>query len=159
MAYDPNLPANNSPIVSAELRNQFTGLKAIMDAGNVPVGCVLAYLKSFTGVPALPGSWVECNGQVLSDAASPLNGQTIPNLNGSGVGGIKRFLRGATASGATGGADSHSHGLDNLGNNPVTVSAGAGSQVVSADEASNTTTNADSSLPSHYEVVWVMRVK
>ena len=32
MAYDPNLPANNSPIVSAELRAQFAGLKALIDA-------------------------------------------------------------------------------------------------------------------------------
>jgi hypothetical protein len=32
MAYDPTLPANNSPIVSAELRSQFAGLKALIDA-------------------------------------------------------------------------------------------------------------------------------
>jgi hypothetical protein len=32
MSYDPTLPANNSEIVSAELRNQFNGLKAFIDA-------------------------------------------------------------------------------------------------------------------------------
>ena len=32
MPFDPTLPANNSPIVSAELRNQFNGLKTLMDA-------------------------------------------------------------------------------------------------------------------------------
>lgn len=31
MAYDPTLPVNNSQISSSELRNQFTGLKALMD--------------------------------------------------------------------------------------------------------------------------------
>jgi hypothetical protein len=31
MAYDPTLPANNSPIVSAELRNQLAGLKDLID--------------------------------------------------------------------------------------------------------------------------------
>ena len=31
MAYDPTKPANGSPIVSAELRNQFTALKALVD--------------------------------------------------------------------------------------------------------------------------------
>jgi len=31
MPYDPTLPANNSPIVSAELRNQFAGLKELID--------------------------------------------------------------------------------------------------------------------------------
>jgi hypothetical protein len=32
MAFNPTLPANNSPIVSAELRNQFNGLKSLIDA-------------------------------------------------------------------------------------------------------------------------------
>jgi hypothetical protein len=36
MAFDPNLPANNSQVSSAELRSQFTGLKALIDA--VPAG-------------------------------------------------------------------------------------------------------------------------
>ena len=31
MPYDPTKPANNSPIVSAELRNQFAGLKTLTD--------------------------------------------------------------------------------------------------------------------------------
>ena len=31
MPYDPTLPANNAPIVSAELRNQFAGLKTLID--------------------------------------------------------------------------------------------------------------------------------
>jgi hypothetical protein len=36
MAFDPNLPRNNSPVSSAELRGQFTSLKALIDA--VPAG-------------------------------------------------------------------------------------------------------------------------
>ena len=32
MAYDPTTPANGSPIVSAELRSQFVGLKTLIDA-------------------------------------------------------------------------------------------------------------------------------
>ena len=32
MAYNANLPANNSPVSSSELRSQFTGLKALIDA-------------------------------------------------------------------------------------------------------------------------------
>jgi hypothetical protein len=32
MAYDPTKPANGAPIVSAELRGQFAGLKALIDA-------------------------------------------------------------------------------------------------------------------------------
>ena len=32
MAYDPTKPVNGAPIVSAELRNQFAGLKDLLDA-------------------------------------------------------------------------------------------------------------------------------
>ena len=32
MAYDPNLPASHSPIVSAEFRVHFNALKALIDA-------------------------------------------------------------------------------------------------------------------------------
>ena len=32
MPFDPTLPVNNSPIVSVELRNQFAGLKTLIDA-------------------------------------------------------------------------------------------------------------------------------
>src|SRR6266851_1050204 len=41
MAYDPSLPANNSPIVSAELRNQFAGLKALIDAQQAQINAIL----------------------------------------------------------------------------------------------------------------------
>lgn len=53
--------------------------------GMVPVGTILDWCKSFTNTPALDNHFVECNGQVLSDAESIYNGQTIPNLNGSGA--------------------------------------------------------------------------
>jgi hypothetical protein len=32
MAYDPTKPANGAPIISAELRDQFAGLKTLIDA-------------------------------------------------------------------------------------------------------------------------------
>jgi len=74
----------------------------------VPIGTVLPWLKSYTNTPAIPDEFVECNGQVLDDAASVYNGQTIPNLNGN-----NNFVRGAATSGGTGGAStnnlSHAH--------------------------------------------------
>ena len=54
-----------------------------------------------------------CNGQVLMDSSSPLNGKTIPNLNGASSG-TQRFLRGCTTSGGTGGADTCTIGVANL---------------------------------------------
>ena len=73
----------------------------------MPIGTILAWHKSFAGVPALPYKFVECNGQILSDPESSLDGQVIPNLNGyeSGAnspgldGKYQMFLRGNTISG------------------------------------------------------------
>ena len=146
MSFNPNLPANNSPIVSAELRNQFNGLKALIDDA-APIGCLKAWLKNFPGVPALPASWAECSGQVVNDPQSPLNGQTLPDLNGE-----QRFLRGAGVSGGTGGSDNHTHGISTQAVNGVTLGG---------DSYSAPTSNTDPAptLPSYYEVVWVMKVK
>jgi hypothetical protein len=119
--------------------------------GVVPVGAVTAWLKSFPNTPALPADFVECNGQTLSDPESVYDGQTIPDLNGSG--GTKRFLRGASASGAAGGSDTntHNHGL----------TSHRSAQGIGIDVQGNyTCNNSDISiLPSYYEVVWIMRIK
>jgi hypothetical protein len=113
------------------------------------IGTVKAYLKDFTGIPSnnMTAFWVECAGQSLSDAESPLNGQTIPDLNAD-AGADQRFLRGNTASGGTGGADSHSHGIS------TGSSLGCSGQYQPAGS-----TGGASSLPPYYEVVWIMKVK
>jgi microcystin-dependent protein len=137
--------------------------------GMVPVGCMIAYLKSFPNTPALPSNFVECNGQVLSDADSPYNGQTIPDLNGSG--GIQRFLRGSTTSGTTGGEDthvltatempSHSHSY----NMPAgSETHGTGGQSMYYTYSGTSTGNAGGdqaheNRPPYYEVVWIIRIK
>ena len=36
MPFDPTKPTNNSPILSAELRGQFTGLKSLIDTKATP---------------------------------------------------------------------------------------------------------------------------
>ena len=69
MSFNPNKPAAHTPVDADELRGQFNGLKSLIDGGSAPVGCVLAYLKSFPNAPALPPAWAECNGQVLNDVA------------------------------------------------------------------------------------------
>ena len=135
-----------------------------------PIGAVISWLKSLAGVPAtLPLGWVECNGQVLSDSDSPLNGITIPDLNASS--GTARFLRGATTSGGTGGAETHSHSHTHsfsATSGAASTSNGAGGSGTAAPEPSHTHdisgttgTNATtaSSLPSYYSVVWIIRVK
>ncbi|MBS1614400.1 MAG: hypothetical protein JST49_16385 [Bacteroidetes bacterium] len=70
-----------------------------------PIGSIMAWHKNGANMPALPDGWVECNGQTLSDAASPLNGTAMPNLNGTftteagGTSSAGRFLRGGATSG------------------------------------------------------------
>lgn len=145
----------NGDTIDADVTNADNAfLNALM-----PVGAVIPWLKSYTNTPALGTSWVECNGQVLSDVASVFNGQTIPDLNGNG--GTKRFLRGSATSGTTGGSDTQTHthtvsltGTYKQGSNNGTTELQA--------EATTFTTSAPSdtaNLPSYYEVVFIMRVK
>lgn len=120
-----------------------------------PIGSVIAWLKSLgiTHTPALPNGWVECNGQVLSDAGSPYNGDTIPNLNASG-GGTKRFLRGSTTSGTTGGSDTVSG--DTNANTSVRNCTDTGFSVA---QGNHTHVVSIAYVPSYYEVVWIMKIK
>ncbi len=139
--------------MSAELRNQFNGLKAIIDT-LVPVGSIMAWHKNFLNTPPLPGVWAECNGQAINDPDSPYSGLNIPDLNGA-QGGVPVFLRGANASGGTGGTETHSHAL------PLNINGGtaaAGSDVTVFPPGTHTSDPA-SSIPPYYEVVWVMRVR
>lgn len=118
----------------------------------VPIGCILAWAKSITGVPALPDSFVECSGQVLSDAESLLDGQTMPDLNGATT---KRFLRGSTTSGTTGGSETHAHSH----NHQLVSSGDVGFSLSGGSRTTTTDATAASTLPSYYEVVWIIRIK
>lgn len=152
--FDPTKPADHSPLDAGEMRGQLTGLKSILDDGSAPLGCVLAWLKSFPNTPALPGTWAECNGQAINDAQSPFHGLSVPDLNGA-QGGVPAFLRGSNVSGGTGGSETHSHGLG-LNINGGTVQQGAD---VAVFPPGNYASDPASSLPTYHEVVWVMRVK
>jgi hypothetical protein len=115
---------------------------------DVPIGTVVAWVRDLPSPSpdlTLPSGWVLCSGQVLADSASPLNGRTIPNLNGNNL-----FLRGDTASGGTGGSDSHDHG-------GYSDDTAAGSDYQSTSYYSQTSNV--SNLPPYYEVLWVMRVR
>jgi hypothetical protein len=113
--------------------------------GIVPIGAVVAWCKSLVGVPAaLLPNWVECNGQVLADLDSPLNGQTIPDLNTNAY-----FLRGLATSGTTGGASGHTHNLNSTGNERADGTLAYW----------RSTTASGSTIPPFYSVVWIMRIK
>ena len=112
--------------------------------GDTPIGGIVAWAKTLLGVPNLAEGWVECDGAVLVDALSPLNGQTIPDLNGG------EFLRGDATSGGTGGATTHNHNTSD-----VATDEGGGGDPHALVE----TISAANHLPPYYNVVWIMRVR
>jgi len=174
--FDPNIPAPNTRLRSAEMRGQFTALKALIDAipagtpgpqgpagptgpagavgapgpsiGAVPVGSLSMWLQDYPGTPALPAEFAICDGHLLNDSASPYDGMALPDLRGL-------FLRGAASSGGTGGSDSHTHDVELTGISAGDPGASGGSPV----PWGNYPTTAASSLPPYYEVVYVMRVR
>ena len=109
--------------------------------GIVPIGGVVSWVPELfdTRPPLLP-NFVECNGQVLSDGDSPLDGKTIPDLNGD-----NRFMRGNATSGTTGGSATHSH------------PQGGGNEFDNG--AKKGFAGTFSTLPPYYNVVWIMRIK
>lgn len=115
--------------------------------GVVPVGAVVSWLSSFPNRPALPDAFVACNGQVLADAESVFDGETIPNLNG--VAGTQRFLRGSATSGTTGGSETHNH---------TPTAANSGLDAPGAPAVFSAIADANH-LPHYYEVTWIMRIK
>ena len=147
MPFDPDIPQENTDLDAAQMRAQLIALKALIDAA-APIGSMQAWLKNFPGVPPLSDGWVECNGQVLNDPASPMNGQALPNPNGQ-----QRFLRGAASSGGTGGAGTHSHTFTGITDvrNDSQGAFGFGTNTPVTDDAS--------SLPDYYEVVWIVKVR
>lgn len=142
----------------------------------VPIGGVIAWVNHLTGTPSLPAGWVECNGGTISDSESPINGQSIPNLNnvptgtfGTPSGGY--YLRGTT--GTTGGTQADRS--PNLEINQSSTSQGVGSGTVSNDGATQNFSGWlnnyywDDSFrwrfvggevrPVTYTVRWIMRIK
>jgi len=141
----------------------------------VPVGTIFPWAKNIAGVPALPTGWMECNGDPISNADSPMDGENTPNLNG----GTYRMLRGESTSGGTGGADTHNHqwlenggagGGDSTFDSAGTGAAFATGNYIAAgvtltnDTGNQTKNNSDtytaneSTLPAHYDVVWIIRI-
>jgi len=124
----------------------------------VPIGTVIPWAKTITGTPALSTYWAECNGQTISDAESPFNGQALPNLNGN-----NNFLRGATTSGGTGGATTHVHAIS--GNTSAAVNANTAGYLNNIAPLSTHLHSytgafaAGNNLPTYFNVVYIIRIK
>ena len=105
------LPADTQTIDAADVTTDLTGLineynlnigNSKIDAAAAIVSSKLADGNAFTPVggivmywstgAAAPSNWVYCDGSVISDVASTLNGKTTPNIMGS------KFVRGVANS-------------------------------------------------------------
>ena len=129
----------------------------------VPIGGIIHWAKTLSGVPqTLSDGWVECDGSVVSDGDSPLDGVTIPDLNGD-----NRFLRSNSTSGGTGGADTidieHNHtgttGASSLPTGGTNTHGSGVAQHTHTFTSGDSLSDAQSILPTYYEVVMIMRIK
>lgn len=87
------------------------GIYALLDhthpVAEVPIGTVIDWWRPDASWP-VPEGFKICDGSVVDDADSPLDGETLPNLN-------DRFIRGVTNPsniGTSGGIETHSHTVD-----------------------------------------------
>ena len=148
-----------------------TAVADLTSGQRVPIGCILAWWKSNAKTPSIPSGFVECNGQVLNDAESVFDGETMPSLNTT-----NRFLRGNTASGATGGSSTHTLVTNEMPAHTHTISgrmyngsyfglaAGADLSLwTSFNDNPNTGSTgggaAHENKPPYYNIVWIMRIK
>jgi hypothetical protein len=150
----------------------------------VPVGGIIAWHSDLFSkatiptIPILPGNYVKCDGQVLNDPESVLNGAPIPNLNGVASGaGITNitgkpgvYLRGSSTSGS--GSDDQMQGhIHNTGISYSTNGAGgsavntlqfSGTQSTGgpiSDGANGNPRTGTETKPVTMTVIWIMRIK
>ncbi len=170
-------------ISAAQINNNFQELRGDIDTVSTdletarsnllaPVGSIVAWHKHVQGGGlTIPGGWVECNGGTVNDPDSPIQGATIPNLNGAasynspGFGSAERlFLRGGTTSGA--GEDdmfeSHTHTYDSESESGGWGGTNDGARHVTENRIGGVSTGAtggSETRPKNMSVVWIMRVK
>lgn len=118
-----------------------------------PIGSIFAWAKSI-GSLTLPDGFMECDGSTISDSESPLDGQTLPDLNGG-----NRFLRGHDTNNNTGGSTTHFHTVDTGGVVSDSSSGGSSNGEGQLYAGESYPTDASSHIPPYYDVVWVMRTK
>ena len=75
MPFDPTLPVNNSLVASSELRNQFTGLKSIIDNNANTASTDL--INAIAGTAVNPA--VNVLGQSISNPPTQAQVQAIQN--------------------------------------------------------------------------------
>lgn len=163
-------------VSAAQINHNFQRLQSdlttIKNDTQAPVGSIVGWHKNVQGPAlAIPAGWVECNGGTVNDPDSPIDGSTIPNLNGDpgggnspGLGSAQRmFLRGGTSSG-TGESDTfaaHTHGYESESWHLGWGGNNSSAKHVTEQRAGKNTAPAGGgeTRPKNMSVVWIMRIK
>ena len=107
------------------------------------VGTMKAWHESSASMPSnmLTAFWLKADGSAISDAESPINGDTLPDPNNQNY-----FVRGNTTSGGTGGS--------------LTTDAGAtGSSSLAGGDSLATRTHTHIYNPPFLDMVWIVKIK
>lgn len=118
-------------------------IQFVPEATNVPIKGIIPYLQDFDAHSTIPAGWWPCDGSVIVDASSPLNGKTAPAMNGNSET-TKLFLRGSTTSGTIGGNDNFD---------------GASSNRYSTGTDGDLIPKGTPLVPKYYEVVFIIRIR
>jgi len=156
-------------IVHNEDDNEFAIIETVVDLNTLTLVSDLnagtADVDTFNGAtgvnyaiyatPELPDNWLECNGQSVSDADSPFNGTTLPNMNGTSDT-TKAFIRGVIGSTDLTVTDStHTHSVVVASESKTCGSGSPGN--VGRDDTYYT--GSSRAIPPYAEMVWIIRVK
>ena len=99
--------------VSTHATTDHTGIPGV--GSGVPIGTVVDWWRATTATP-VPTGFAIADGSVVADAASPFNGQALPNLHDQMIRGISAgqvaTYGGDSGPPPTGGADTHGHGVN-----------------------------------------------
>lgn len=140
----------------------------------MPIGSIIAWHKNGAEGLTLPDGWVECNGQAISDADSPFNGSTAPDLNSQVYAGNRgRYLRGGNTSGSFNGStyqtdNGGKYSIPNANSGSNQYYGGAGVEIYNALDATvsgrNALTKYRQGSVTRFQVtamtvVWIMRTK
>ena len=80
----------NTPDHRLEVNGNMEVTEELTDGGNItaanfivaPIGSIIAFHPNITSPPLeVPEGWMACDGNVVNDPDSPLNGLTLPDLN------------------------------------------------------------------------------
>ncbi|MGJ8665003.1 MAG: hypothetical protein ACSHW7_01435 [Patiriisocius sp.] len=148
------------------------------ELGKVPVGAIVAWHGSLSNVGPLSSEWKLCNGAVINDPESPLDGQLTPNLNGAlltstGLIVRGRFLRGGASSGmlevdsvnritnitnSTGQTNTQNISIPTSGQS-VPIANTVGGLTSPATHSTRYTVSNQENRPVNMSVIWIIRIK